>query len=278
MTDNNTGSLFHFTKNYSNLKRILKEGFRISYCKEFFGDTFIGIPMISFCDIPLSRTEQHKKDYGTFAIGLDKEKMLANELYKTFLNPVIYCHSNTLDNSLNSYKKEFEDIQTEITRSVMETEYPNVKIDISGNIGATMGKIAKSMQIKHLSNSILGFTKPYGSIKKDRKIIFYNEREWRIVIPEGKCLIDGKLCKWLNEKEYYEWRGDINKPKKLFRASLCVEIEEITFIVVAQETQIPPLIEYIERADSLMEQSVSEKQKRLLISRITSFQRIKKDY
>ena len=79
MADNNTGTLFHFTKDLNTLKKILKEGFRVTYCKEYFGDSFMGIPMVSFCDIPLSRTDQHTKDYGKYVIGLDKEMLLANK-------------------------------------------------------------------------------------------------------------------------------------------------------------------------------------------------------
>lgn len=277
MADNNTSTLFHFTRSYKTLKDILREGFRITYCKEYFQDSFMGIPMVSFCDIPLSRTDQHKKDYGIYVIGLDKDKLLENNEI-TYLNPVIYCQSEILADSLSSYKKEYERIQTDIAKRTQDTEYPNVKIDISGSIGATMGKMAKSTQIKQLSNSILGFTKPYAGVgKKGRKIIFYNEREWRFVIPEG-TIIDNEPCKWLNEEGYSKWRGEAKDPKKLFNTILPIGIDYITHLIVDQESSIPSLINYIWKSKELMGQDVDDKQKRVLISRITSFQRIKKDY
>lgn len=277
MADNNIGTLFHFTKNLTTLQKILMEGFRITYCKEHFQDSFMGIPMVSFCDIPLSRTDQHKKDYGIYVIGLDKDKLLANKDI-TYLNPVIYCHSEILANSLNSHKKEYEDMQTNIAKRTQDTEHPNVKIDTSGSIGTTLGMFAKSSQIKYLPNSLLGFTKPYaGPGGKGRKIIYYNEREWRFVIPEG-IKIDDKPCRWLNEEEYNEWRGNIKEPKKLFNTILPIGVDYITHLIVDQETTIPSLINYIWKSEYLFGHIVDDRQKRILISRITSFQRIKKDY
>lgn len=280
MADNNTGTLFHFTKDLNTLKKILKEGFRVTYCKEYFGDSFMGIPMVSFCDIPLSRTDQHTKDYGKYVIGLDKEMLLANKNIP-YLNPVIYCHSEILANSLNSYKKEFERIQAELAQSIQDTDYPMVKMVRNGSVGAALGMLSKSAQVKYLSNSLLGFTKPYsGDGKNGKKIIFYNEREWRFVIPEGLGIeIEGKECKWLNEKEYNEWRGDKNLPKKLFNAILPIGIEYVTHLIVERESTIDLLINYIWESKYLLGQNVEdESKKRILISKITSFQRIRQDF
>ncbi len=277
MADNNIGTLFHFTRNKKTLEKILKEGFRITYCKESFGNSFLGIPMVSFCDIPLSRTDQHKKDYGIYAIGLDKDRLLANKNI-SYLNPVIYCHSNILANSLTSHKEEHEKLQSDIAnRTRKSDEHPNVMIDTSGSIGATLGMLSKSMRVKHLSNSILGFTKPYSGIVKKRDVTFYNEREWRFVIPEG-TVIDDTPCKWLNENEYDQWRGDYKKPKKLFNTVLPIDSSYVTHLIVNQENSIPSLINYIWKSKYLLGVTIEDEQKRMLISRITSFQRIKRDF
>ncbi len=251
----------------------------MTYCKEVFEDSFLGIPMISFCDILLSRTDQHKKDYGRYAIGLDKEKLLLHQEFKHLLNPVVYCHADSLANSLIAFKEECERIQSDIDKRIKKDDrYPNVMRDISGgNIGATLGMMANFEHKKSLSNSILGFTKPYeGSIftkGKNRKITYYNEREWRFVIP------DQEHCKWQNEVEYNEWRGDAKTQKKLLDVVLTVELEYVTHLIVDQESTIPSLINHIWKSKSLFgNYDVGEKQKRILISRITSFQRIRKDY
>ncbi len=277
MADNNIGTLFHFTRNKKTLEKILKEGFRITYCKESFGNSFLGIPMVSFCDIPLSRTDQHKKDYGIYAIGLDKDLLLANKDI-TYLNPVIYCHSDILANSLISYKQEYEMIQSNIEkRTLKNSQYPNVMIDTSDSIGTTLGMLSKSSQVKHLSNSILGFTKPYSGIVKKRNVTFFNEREWRFVIPE-EMIIDNVPCRWLNENEYNQWRGDSKQPKKLFNTILPIGASYVTHLIVNQENSIPSLIDYIWKSKYLFGDTVEDEQKRMLISRITSFQRIKRDF
>ncbi len=277
MADNNTGTLFHFTKSSSILKKILNEGFRITYCKEEFEDSFLGIPMISFCDIPLSRTDQHKKAYGRYAIGLDKEKLLLDQILKHLLNPVVYCHAANLANSLTAFKKEYEQLQSDIAeRTKKDERYPSILFAHSDSVGAILGKTAKVERIKNLSNSILGFTKPYeGNIivkGKEQKITYYNEREWRIVIPDQDC-------KWLNKTEYNEWRGDIETPKKFLDAVLKFDVDYVTHLIVDQESTIPSLVNHIWKSKSLFgNDDFDEKQKRILISRITSFQRIRKDY
>lgn len=277
MADNNIGTLFHFTRNKKTLEKILKEGFRITYCKESFGSSFLGIPMVSFCDIPLSRTDQHKKDYGIYAIGLDKDLLLANGNI-TYLNPVIYCHSNILANSLISYKEEYKRIQSDIEeRTLKNDQHPNVMIDTRGSVGATLGMLSKSMKVKRLSNSILGFTKPYSGIVKKRNVTFYNEREWRFVIPE-ETIIDGVPCKWLDEGEYDKWRGDYKHPKKMFNTILPIDARYVTHLIVNQENSIPSFIDYIWKSKHLFGNPSDDEQKRMLISRITSFQRIKRDF
>lgn len=77
----NASSLFHFTNCIDNLYSILENGLRFSFCEEIYPQTLIfnhlnpnesadffrneqypntiGIPMISFCDIPLARINKH---------------------------------------------------------------------------------------------------------------------------------------------------------------------------------------------------------------------------
>lgn len=70
-------SLFHFTKKKDFLYGILDETFRLSYCREDFligGERYsIRVPMVSFCDIPLSEIKNHIDSYGPYGLGLSKE-------------------------------------------------------------------------------------------------------------------------------------------------------------------------------------------------------------
>ena len=45
------------------------------------------VPLVSFCDLPMSLIRKHLKEYGNFGIGLDKKWGLKNRVA-----PVIYSH------------------------------------------------------------------------------------------------------------------------------------------------------------------------------------------
>lgn len=71
-----TNSFFHYTKKYDVLVQILANGFVGSFANEQFpkSDGTLGhlyIPMISFCDIPLSQLQYIV--YGNYAIGMTRE-------------------------------------------------------------------------------------------------------------------------------------------------------------------------------------------------------------
>jgi hypothetical protein len=76
-------SLFHFTNSFDNLLSILKEEFRPRFCLEDFSLMFVGmstdpkqewgVPMVCFCDLPLSQTSFHLSVYGDYGIGLTKD-------------------------------------------------------------------------------------------------------------------------------------------------------------------------------------------------------------
>ena len=68
-----TSTLFHFTKRQNTLLSILRDGIRISYCSENIKDNIsLGVPMVSFCDIPLMSCAEHRSKYGLYAIGFAK--------------------------------------------------------------------------------------------------------------------------------------------------------------------------------------------------------------
>ena len=88
-------TLFHFTKNSEVLKLIIQNGFWPRYCLEDVGwlgykeFDFIAYPMVCFCDIPLSRVDEHVNFYGEFGIGLTKEWAKSNKL-----TPILYVAPN----------------------------------------------------------------------------------------------------------------------------------------------------------------------------------------
>ena len=118
-----SGSLFHYTPTFDNLKGILQNGFRPSFSLERIAFSFVDDPtpeeaklmsqaniwkwvrlqnnnpsdrdayiaMISFCDIPVRLSHQHSKIYGRYAIGLSKQ--WAEDVIG--LNPVLYMSSKS---------------------------------------------------------------------------------------------------------------------------------------------------------------------------------------
>ena len=95
-----TKTLFHFTS-LDNLLRILQEGFWPKYSLEDVawldgGVARLAWPMVSFCDIPISRVREHTEFYGSYGIGLCRERWRA-----TGLNPLLYVSPDSiLKNSL----------------------------------------------------------------------------------------------------------------------------------------------------------------------------------
>jgi len=91
-----SNSLFHFTKQYQTLLQILNNGFRPRYSREdirwlgFSGDSEIGVPMVSFCDIPLSLNEVHIRDFGAYGLGMSRDWAQRN-----YITPVRYVQEDS---------------------------------------------------------------------------------------------------------------------------------------------------------------------------------------
>lgn len=88
-------TLFHFTKDVQFLKDILKNGFWPRFCLEdvkwYTGqDNQCAYPIVCFCDIPLSRVDEHVDFYGNYGIGVTKDWAKLNKL-----SPVIYINEGS---------------------------------------------------------------------------------------------------------------------------------------------------------------------------------------
>ena len=84
-------TLIHFTKDKDVLKKILEENFKVFNCRE---NILLGgiaksfhIPMVSFCDIPLSQVKEHIEKYGTYGLGMTKEWGVEKGLNPVFYKP-----------------------------------------------------------------------------------------------------------------------------------------------------------------------------------------------
>ena len=128
-------------------------------------------------------------------------------------------------------------------------------------------------------NYAFGFIKKYLGEWQGVKYLNYDENEWRYIVEEGKNDIW-----WMWEKgEYEQWRGDVRKKKpkpseNMKTLGLKFNIEDINHIILYEEDKIPIFIKKVEKAIAKKRLNIDNIQYSSLLSRITSFDRIKNDY
>ena len=111
MKNNTSSSLFHYTSCIGALEGIITQGLFPNYCAETLSyngkNETVGIPMVSFCDIPLMRIDSFSDRYGKYAIGLSKEWGLKNRI-----NPVFYAANEDIVAGLwflRNYQSDFQE-------------------------------------------------------------------------------------------------------------------------------------------------------------------------
>lgn len=297
--NSHTSTLFHYTKSVKTLLTILKEGLRFTYCLEKYPLVpvrEIGIPMISFCDIPISDSVEHVQKYGSYAIGLTKDSLLENELICDLISPVHYYISHTpikpafqeLDN-IRRMQKELSENYTsaaikEQIKAMDSGDY--TRVDGIPNEVVMEGFRCK----KHIQQNLeatcfaIGLLKPHTSYIKRKgeeesvRQVNYDECEWRIIAPEIWDMDKGTEQSWLWSKEEYEaWRGEGLKPF-MGDSKVTFSVDCISCIVVETEQEIPSFIQKLGDLDTLCEEPLSQEQKNLLFSKVISFERINKDF
>lgn len=306
----NASSLFHFTNELWKFKEILTKGLRFGYCYEPYGDVVakqgwdidlkigrkvieckgIAIPMICFCDIPLLRTKHHRKQYGNYMIGFNREALVKTINSTNYmLNPVQYrCHQ-IFDEQLEdlSIQKEnyieqissiaFSANEIEITPGERREDLKFASLIIRPDVREKcMDLIEKINAI----DSIIGFSKPYmGECGYD----YMAEREWRIIIPD--CNRPTSNLGWLkySSKEKFEnFKLSLNDdyPSELY---LRFDEDDLTslvnHIIVSNEAERNTIIYHIlKKGNKVFGRDLSEGQRMNLVSKISSFEQIERDY
>lgn len=178
-TSLSTSHVTHFTREFSNLTNILRAGFRPSICGEtpihllhhwkikaiidFMGlestpPNQIEIPMVCFCDIPLSLSNEHRSRYGKYAISLNKTWAIINEL-----SPVFYVSNDSANHMiLYSIRDKLELLK----RGFHASELTEAEMSFIDDL---------DMSINDLWNNIKPFCNEDSSVK------YYDEREWRFI-------------------------------------------------------------------------------------------------
>lgn len=271
-----TSSLFHFTKDPGVLLRILETGLIPNYCREdlsYFDRTVnVGVPMISFCDIPLTRTSMFKARYGDYAIGLSKEWALKNHI-----NPILYVNDERILLSLGFLRAYKSSLDSEVkSRGGGETSISINLFDPESLKGITA--FINRGNAKDAVYSFMGYMKRYISKGPDGSDQSnYIENEWRYVVTD-----EGIDWKWSLD-EYMAWRGNGDKPEPsdaLKAKKLTFNVGDITHIIVKTESEVHHIVDAILGMKNIggLDGLLADDDRKLLLTKIISQEKIEKDF
>lgn len=203
------------------------------------------IPMVCFCDIPLSNIENHMSKYGDYAIGLNYKWAKKNGI-----NPVWYIKLGS------------------IPARNMKTFYTNRDMNI------LLEKDDSPKGNKMMCN--LFYTKKFSTIikkpspLKNETIRYYDEREWRYI----PYLFDGDERLFLSEEEYKDRIRRDNVNGILRSHPLCFTPSDINYIIVRRDSELLRMKDLIEET----KMAYSKEDRELLGTKLISAQRIKSDF
>lgn len=285
-------TLFHFTPSFTNLKNIISDGVKIGFSLENYETLLqkekeLGLPMICFCDIPLSRVKEHVQKYGYYAIGLNKSWGMKNKL-----TPVIYTHQNSPATELlneiysnidffikihDKYKPVNKNTKDKSLFENIIENYKKINADENYQHKKEINELVEDLKKK--ISTFFRYVKPYsGKCFREGEYLpndveFYNEKEWRFV-PDNDLLMTAGLKdtydrKYLTEQKYKRAiRLKCNKIRLKFSP------KDVRFIIVNKESEIPSLIEFI---DSVEFHGSSTKAIQILKTKIISLEQVLED-
>jgi hypothetical protein len=213
-----SNTLIHFTNKKETLFKILEESFKIYHCKEVvvLGGKrhVIYVPMVSFCDIPMSEIKDHIGKYGCYGIGLTKEWAVKNKL-----NPVLYISAaSTLSDSYRTAVGHF--------------------VRLSGaDGGATPEEMALLDILRYMKNYEGKLERKTETIENYR---FSDEREWRFV-PDYLGDEQMLVRKADFEENPHEYSGEFDHLRLQFDPS------DIKYIIIKDETEIGEFVEHLRK-------------------------------
>lgn len=239
-------SLFHFTKRFETLVKILKEGLQPRYCVEYgWGDKDLIIPMICTCDIPLSETRIHVRKYGKYGIGLNKS--FAKEHGFT---PVFYISDKCM---LYKIINKFADNLTMIS------------------ISKEPWDVVREEQLLYYIKRTTGTHCDREHLRMSKLPKFSNEKEWRY-IPEVSQLVHLNIEK--------KGRGQDIDLNRLNRTTEGLKIrftpDDITYIIVSNEEEREKLINDIR--DIARSNPGWRNKESIAMSKIISCEQIQNDF
>lgn len=256
-------TLFHFTESFEHLAGIFSHAFYPRYCLEEQSclvpdhlPKYVAIPMVCFCDVPLSQINYHTETYGYYCIGLSKEWGQAKGI-----NPIMYALPNSYATLL--LKHSFGKL------------YPlNPELQLHQKPDLPAQNVATMLY------SFFTFLKPYeGQVWKNGKRIknrvkFYDEREWRYV-PALDQLNDLGLIPVMSQDQFND-PEILNNSNQSLEQSFRLQFSprDVKYIIVKEENEVLAIADKIKSLDS----RYTEEDIKLLTTRIISMQQILEDF
>lgn len=267
--NNRSSILLHHTQKFEVLLSILTNGLKVCYSKEHFNtDFYAGIPMICFCDMPISRLSEHIDSFGSYAIGFNKRRLM--ETYTHLLNPVNYLISARQFKIAEKLRKEALDNNQQIKN--LQTV-------------STLEKLDKNIKSYNDASFLLGYMKPYGYYcEKSYKKEYYGECEWRILLAENTKFETGECYNWIwNEDEFNKWHKEFIESGRILESDLPIMtfgIDDIDVIILDSIEERDRFIEFVKESTKIGGKDIPEdiNYKYLLMSKVRFFDEIKKNY
>ena len=214
-----SNTIIHFTSTKEALKGILSNNFNLKYCKETVkwsakSTAQLHVPMVSFCDIPLSQIKDHISKYGHYGIGLSRKWALKNKL-----NPVLYVEPDS--HLANSY-------QSILAHYAESPEIYNENAEVIDRIV-----------------DILRYVKNYEGLltrsgKAKAKYRYSDEREWRFV-PQ----YNSDCQMYYSEKAFNADGIKEEANQSLSKISLKFEPNDVKYIIIKSDNEISEFIEHL---------------------------------
>ena len=274
MTSNTASCLFHYANDINVIQNIIVNGLYPNFCAEeltYNGTSeTVGIPMVSFCDIPLKRVRDFTDRYGTYALGFSKEWGISNDI-----NPIFYAANENIVAGIRFYRNYQNSLSDELKKYGSDGKSISFPLRVGQIEG--LADFINYNNAKEANSIIWGLVKSYYGEHKGMQQCNYIESEWRYVIKEGSDI------KWIwGKNEYEHWRGIGSKPapsSALLDRRLHFRAADISYIIIDNENERLNMINWIDKLSSISDgNALFEEDKKILISRIISMEQINRDF
>lgn len=246
-----TESLFHYTESLDNLKAILSSRFFWpKYCAEelsWFSESKvsqeqvleIAHPMVCFCDIPISRADEHTERYGAYGIGMRRRWVDSKNI-----SPVTYVAKR----------------DSKLTRSINHFVH-----------AATQSFTERDLDYMRFFMAHIKPIRGYEWTRNGKRITvdFYKEAEWRHVASADD--VSAYLSKNVYEDKN---RLSIHNEKVRRLAPLEFSVDDISYLFVKSESDVVELVNFIQEK---LRDEVDSKVRSLLLTKIYALDNLKKD-